>query len=74
MDKYGAPVVVRTMSAMPEQRRHQLREDLKRRQGELQYDLQRNEIAHLRIRAELIRTEDALQEIEADMNEYERER
>lgn len=65
MDKYGTPVVVRTMSGMTGQRRHQIREHLKQRQAELKYDLQRNEDARLRIQQEMIRTEDALQEIEA---------
>lgn len=52
------------------QRRHQLREHLKQRQAELEYDLQRNEDARLRIRQEMIRTEDALQEIEAEMSQF----
>lgn len=58
------------MSDMPGQRRHQIREHLKQRQAELKYDLQRNEDARLRIQQEMIRTEDALQEIEAEMSQF----
>jgi len=50
---------------MSDQRRHELQAILAERLGELNYDMQRNKYEFLRLREELIRTEDAIQELSA---------